>query len=171
MIADDFYPLATPRCNYTRNYTDVQRAAGLNREKLDTYKPEDFKPGFEEKIRFLRFFKKIFLKLDNCLILRLSIATQLSTNLLFAWNQFSFLDEQMNRYIFRYKSMKSEKKNKQNRLRKRMCDRSLPIDRYNQYQSNQIYRFLSFDYFRYTTMCCKQTYNHFTTTTFSVCWW
>ena len=81
----------------------------LNREKLDTYKPEDFKPGFEEKIRFFRFFKKIFLKSDNCLILRLSIATQLSTDLLFPWNQFSFLDEQMNRYIFRYKSMKSEK--------------------------------------------------------------
>ena len=83
LIADDFYPLATPGCNYTRNYTDVERAAGLNRKKLDTYKPEDFKPGFEEKIRFFRFFKKIFLKSDNCLILRLSIATQLSTNLLF----------------------------------------------------------------------------------------
>ena len=113
MIADDFYPLATPRCNYTRNYTDVQRAAGLNREKLDTYKPEDFKPGFEEKIRFLRFFKKIFLKLDNCLILRLSIATQLSTNLLFAWNQFSFLDEQRNRYKS-MESVKTRKIDKQN---------------------------------------------------------
>ena len=33
------------------------------------------------------------------MILRLSIATQLSTNLLLAWNQFSFLDEQMIRYI------------------------------------------------------------------------
>ena len=43
----------------------------------------------------------------------------------------------MNRYIFRYKSMKSEKKNKQNRLTKRVCHRSLPIDRYNQYQSNR----------------------------------
>ena len=33
-----------------------ERAAGLNREKLGAYKPEDdFKPGFEEKIRFLRF--------------------------------------------------------------------------------------------------------------------
>ena len=31
-----------------------------------------------------------------------------------------------------------------------MCHRSLPIDRYNQYQSNQIYRFLSIDYFGYT---------------------
>ena len=34
-----------------------ERAAGLNREKLGAYKPEaDFKPGFEEKIRFFRFF-------------------------------------------------------------------------------------------------------------------
>ena len=120
---------------------------------------------------FSDFLKRFFLKSDNCLILRLSIATQLSTNLLFPWNQFSFLDEEMNRYIFRYKSMKSEKKNKQNRLTKRMCHRSLPIDRYNQYQSNQIYRFLSIDYFGYTTMCCTQTYNHFTTTTSSVFWW
>ena len=43
------------------------------------------------------------------MILQLSTATQLSTNLLFAWNQFSFLKEQMNRYIFQYKSMKSVK--------------------------------------------------------------
>ena len=40
------------------------------------------KPGFEEKIRLFRIFKKIFLRSDNSLILRLSIATQLSTNLL-----------------------------------------------------------------------------------------
>ena len=33
--------------------------------------------------------------------------------------------------------MKAEKKNKQNRLTKRVCHRSLPIDRYNQYQSNR----------------------------------
>ena len=34
-----------------------KRAAGLDREKLGAYKPdEDFKPGFEEKIRFFRFF-------------------------------------------------------------------------------------------------------------------
>ena len=58
---------------------------------------------------FSDFLKRFFLKSDNCLILRLSIATQLSTNLLFAWNQFSFLNEQMNRYIFQYKSMKSVK--------------------------------------------------------------
>ena len=43
------------------------------------------------------------------MILRLSTATQLSTNLLFAWNQFSFWKEQMNRYISQYKSMKSVK--------------------------------------------------------------
>ena len=39
-------------------YTDdiFERAAGLNRANLDAYKPEeDFKPGFEEKIRFFRF--------------------------------------------------------------------------------------------------------------------
>ena len=32
-----------------------------------------------------------------------------STNLLLACSQFSFLDKQMNRLIFRYKSMKSVK--------------------------------------------------------------
>ena len=60
--------------------------AGLNREKLGSYKPgqyqpseEDFKPGFKEKTRF--FFEK---KVRVILIIRLSIATQLSTNLLFA---------------------------------------------------------------------------------------
>ena len=53
--------------------------------KLGAYKPEEgFKPGFEEKIRFFRFFSKNLLKSDNWLILRLSTATQLSTNLLFA---------------------------------------------------------------------------------------
>ena len=62
-----------------------ERAAGPNGEKLGAYKPEEnFKLGFEEKIRFFRIFKKIFVKSDNCLILRLSIATQLSTNLLLA---------------------------------------------------------------------------------------
>ena len=70
----------------------------LNREKLGTYKPgkyqpseEDFKHGFKEKIRF---FKDFFS--DNCLILQLSIATQLSINLLYASIQFSFFDEQVN---------------------------------------------------------------------------
>ena len=52
------------------------------------------KPGFEEKIRFFRIFKKIFLKSDSCLIL-VSIAIQLSTNLLLVWHQFSFLDKQI----------------------------------------------------------------------------
>ena len=40
-------------------------------------------------------FLKIFFS-DNCLILQLSIATQLSINLLFASIQFSFFDEQVN---------------------------------------------------------------------------
>ena len=31
-----------------------------------------------------------------------AISTQFSINLLFAWSQFSFFDEQMNRFIFRY---------------------------------------------------------------------
>ena len=52
--------------------------------------------GFKEKIRFFKlFFKKVII--NNCLILEFSIATQLSTNSLFARNQFSFLDEQKNR--------------------------------------------------------------------------
>ena len=71
----DFYLLATPGCNYSRNF---ERVAGINCEKRGAFKPgqyqpseEDFKPGFKEKKRFLlKFF------------FRLSIATQLSTNLL-----------------------------------------------------------------------------------------
>ena len=47
----------------------------------------------------------------------------------------------MNRYIFRYKSMKSVKI-KRNRQTTRVRHRFLPIDLYNRYQSNQIYRFL-----------------------------
>ena len=82
---------------------------------------------------------KIFWKSDNCLILRLSIAAQLSIHLPFAWIQFSFIKEQM---IFRYESIKSVKI-KINRWTKRACHRFLPIDRYNRYQWNQIYRFLS----------------------------
>ena len=56
----EFYLFATQGCNYTRNF---ERLAGLNREKLGTFKPgqyqpstEDFKPGFKEKMRF--FLKK-----------------------------------------------------------------------------------------------------------------
>ena len=40
----------------------------INREKLGAYKPgqnkpseEDFKVGFKEKIRFLRFFEKVII--------------------------------------------------------------------------------------------------------------
>ena len=57
----------------------------------------DIKAGFKEKIRFFKLFWKVII---NCLILRISLATQLSTNSLFAWNQFSFLDEQKNRCRF-----------------------------------------------------------------------
>ena len=46
--------------------------------------------GFKEKIRFFKlFFKKVII---NCLILEFSIATQLSTNSLFARNQIRFTD-------------------------------------------------------------------------------
>ena len=44
--------------------------------------------------------------------------------------------------MFRYKSMKSVKI-KINWGTKRVCHRFLPIDRYNRYHANQIYRFLS----------------------------
>ena len=44
--------------------------------------------------------------------------------------------------VLRYKSIKSVKI-KINWWTKRVCHRFLPIDRYNRYQSNQIYRFLS----------------------------
>ena len=50
--------------------------------------------------------KIFFIENWYCLILWLSIATQLSTNSPFAWNPFSFLDEQKNRCIFCYKLMK-----------------------------------------------------------------
>ena len=101
------------------------------------------------------------------MILRLSIATQLSTNLPFAWIQFSFFfDEQMNWFIFRYKSIKSVKI-KINRWTKRVCHRFLPIERRNWYQLNQIYRltnryrFLSIDYsgcIRFHAFTCQNFY-------------
>ena len=37
-----------------------------------------------------------------------------------------------------------------------VIDRFLPIDRYNRYQSNQIYRFLSIDYSPFITVQCKR---------------
>ena len=60
-----------------------------------------------KKRSHFQIFLKDFFESDNCLILRLLIiiATQLSTKLLFAWNEFSFLDEQMNRYILRNTSI------------------------------------------------------------------
>ena len=60
--------------------TYFKRAAGLNRDNLDTYKPEeDFKPGFEEKIKFFRFFKNFFKKV----IIAGSFDSQLQLN----WQQ------------------------------------------------------------------------------------
>ena len=92
----------------------------LSREKTGRYKPgqyrpseEDFMAGFKEKIRFCHtFFFKVMI---SCLILRLSIATLLSTNLLFAWNQFSFLDEPRNGWMYlSMESVKSRQIKKQN---------------------------------------------------------
>ena len=60
----NFYLLATPGCNYSRNF---ERVAGLNREKLSAFKPgqyqqskEDFKPGFKQRIKI--FLKIFFIK-------------------------------------------------------------------------------------------------------------
>ena len=96
----NFSLLATPGCTTT--------GTGLNHEKLGAYKP-----GYQKKILNLvlmksKTFLKILFKSDNCLILRLSTATQLTTNSLLAWNQFSFLDEQK-RFILLQKLRKSVK--------------------------------------------------------------
>ena len=64
MIANDFYPFQYLSIGYSGMQLHpelhgryFERAADLNCEKLGAYKPEeDFKPGFEEKIRFFRFF-------------------------------------------------------------------------------------------------------------------
>ena len=58
--------------------------------------------------------------------------------------RFQVFDEQKNKCIFQYKSMKSVKI-KIYRWMKGVCHQLLPIDSYNRYQSNQIYRFLSID--------------------------
>ena len=68
LIANDFYPFWFLSIGYSGILLHLElhrcyfeRAAGLNHEKLGAYKPEDdFKPGFEEKIRFFRFFKRMF---------------------------------------------------------------------------------------------------------------
>ena len=60
----------------------------------------------------------------------------------------------MNRWTDVSSDMKSMKsvKIKINRLKQRVCHRFLPIDQYNRYQSNPIYRFLSiYRFFRLTT--------------------
>ena len=51
-------------------------------------------------------------------------------------------------YFFRYKSMRLVKIKINQWTKRRVCHRFLPIDRYNQYQSNQIYRYrlLSIDF-------------------------
>ena len=52
---DRFLPFPLLRYLTTPGTTPTlsERSAGLSREKLGAYKPEeDFKPGFEEKIRF-----------------------------------------------------------------------------------------------------------------------
>ena len=88
MITNDFYLLTNLGflLHLELHRTYYERVAGLNREKLGAYKPgqyqpseKDFKPGFKEETRF--FFET---KVRVILIIRLSIATQLSTNLLFA---------------------------------------------------------------------------------------
>ena len=122
--------------------TLFERVADLNREKLGAYKPGQY-VSYQKNILNLvlkkRFFKD-FLKSDNCLMLWISIVTQLSANWLFARIQFSFYNEQMNRCVFRYKSMKSVKI-KTTRWMKWAFHWFLLIDQYNWYQSNQIYLF------------------------------
>ena len=52
-----FLFLATLGFNYMHQLCYFERAAGLNHEKLGAHKAEDdFKPGFEKKIRFFTFF-------------------------------------------------------------------------------------------------------------------
>ena len=142
----DFYPLATPGFNYTRNYTDIIWKGGRSKswKTIGAYKPCQY-VSYQKNILNLVLKKRLdfckdFLKSDNCLMLWISIVTQLSANLLFAWIQFSFYNEQMNRCVFRYKSMKSVKI-KTTRWMKWAFHWFLLIDQYNWYQSNQIYLF------------------------------
>ena len=164
LIADDFYPLASPVCNYTRGTTLTLFWKGGRSKSWKT----GHLTWFWRKDKIFQIF--MFLKCDNN-VWSFESQLQLNCQQIYCLHEISF-HFWMNSWtdVFRYKSMKSEKK-KQNILTKRACHRSLPIDQYNRYQSNPIYRFLSIDYCGYTTMCCTQTYNHFTTTTFSVLWW
>ena len=69
LIANDFYRFVFLSIGYSGIWLHpglhrlyFERAAGLNREKLGAYRPEeDFKPGFEEKIRFFWFFFKEYI--------------------------------------------------------------------------------------------------------------
>ena len=66
---------------------------------------------------------------------------QLNCQQIYCLHEFSF-HFLMNRCILCYKTMKSVEI-KINRWTKWVCHRFLPIDRYNRYQSNRIYSFLS----------------------------
>ena len=118
MIINEFYLLTNSGCNYTWNYTE------LIMKGWQVYIVKNWAPTNLANIRHRKkilnlVFKKrpdfvLKKKVRVILIIRLSIATQLSTNLLFAWIQFSFFDEQINSCIFRYKSMKSVKIDERN---------------------------------------------------------
>ena len=60
-----------------------------------------------------------------------------------AWSQFSFFDEQTWTDVSSNMKLMKSVKIKINRLKERVCHQFLPIDQYNRYQSNPIYRFLS----------------------------
>ena len=108
-----FYLLATSGSNYMWNWSYFERVADLNREKK--WAPTNLANiGHQKKtLKWVLKEKKIYFckVIINCLILRLSIATQLPTNslLMFASNQFSFLNEQKNSCICQYNLMESVK--------------------------------------------------------------
>ena len=100
-----FYLLATSGSNYMWNWSYFERVADLNREKTERLltRPisairRNFKVGFKETEKIFNFF------LSNNMVLSFDSQLQLIWQL-FAWKQFSSLDEQKNRCIFRYKSM------------------------------------------------------------------
>ena len=101
MIAKDFIGYSGMQLHPELNRRYFERVAGVNREKLGAFKPgqyqpseEDFKPNFKEKMTF-------FLKESdgNCLIPLLSIATQLSRNLMLSCIQFLFVDISENKSV------------------------------------------------------------------------
>ena len=73
-----------------------ERAADLNCEKLGAYKPEeDFKPGFEEKIRFFRFF--LIFKKKVIVVWSFDSLLQLNCQQIYRLHEisFNFSDEQI----------------------------------------------------------------------------